>query len=137
MRSRSRSLDLERDVEWQVDLGLVHETAEVSLNGRALGVAWKGARRLPCGEALVSGRNRLKVEVANLWTAALVKYGMTRGTSGARPTAARCRRRPRAGEHARRSLGHVRRSGAEGNRARPGCSAPLRLVATRRVRAAL
>jgi hypothetical protein len=59
--------DLERDVEWLVDLGRVHETAAVSLNGRALGAAWKGTRRLSCGDALVRGRNRLTVDVANLW----------------------------------------------------------------------
>jgi hypothetical protein len=55
------------DVEWVLDLGAVHETAEVFLNGQGLGAAWKGLRRVPCGGALVPGRNRLRVEVANLW----------------------------------------------------------------------
>jgi hypothetical protein len=55
------------DVEWVLDLGVVHETAEVFLNGQALGAAWKGLRRVPCGAALVPGRNRLRIEVANLW----------------------------------------------------------------------
>jgi hypothetical protein len=55
------------DVEWVLDLGTVHETAEVFLNGQALGAAWKGLRRVPCEGALVPGRNRLRVEVANLW----------------------------------------------------------------------
>ena len=55
------------DLEWFVDLGTVHETAEVSLNGQSLGAAWKGLRRVACGTALRNGRNRLKVEVANLW----------------------------------------------------------------------
>ena len=55
------------DVEWMVDLGAVHETAQVSLNGRDLGAAWKGRRRLACGDAARPGANRLKVEVANLW----------------------------------------------------------------------
>jgi hypothetical protein len=55
------------DLEWVIDLGQVHETAEVSLNGRSLGVAWKGLRRLDCGSALRTGRNRLRIEVANLW----------------------------------------------------------------------
>jgi hypothetical protein len=59
--------ELRPDVEWFVDLGVVHETAEVALNGKVLGAAWKGRRELACGNAIVEGRNRLRVEVANLW----------------------------------------------------------------------
>jgi len=58
---------LGKDVEWQIDLGEVHETAEVTLNGTPLGAAWKSPRRLECADALRAGRNELKVEVANLW----------------------------------------------------------------------
>ena len=54
-------------IEWRIDLGTVHETAEVTLNGAPLGAAWKGLRRLACGSALRPGRNHLKIEVANLW----------------------------------------------------------------------
>ena len=54
-------------MEWEIDLGTVHETAEVTLNGKPLGAAWKSPRRLDCGAALSTGRNELKVEVANLW----------------------------------------------------------------------
>jgi hypothetical protein len=54
-------------VEWFIDLGAVHETAEVFLNGRGLGAAWKGRRRVACGEAVRPGRNHLRVEVANVW----------------------------------------------------------------------
>lgn len=59
--------DLGRDIEWMLDLGVVHETAEASLNGRDLGAAWKGPRRLRCGDALRAGRNHLRIAVANLW----------------------------------------------------------------------
>lgn len=59
--------DLGRDLEWLIDLGCVHETAEVELNGVGLGAAWKGLRRLSCGEAIKPGKNRLKVRVVNLW----------------------------------------------------------------------
>src|SRR5262249_10557065 len=52
------------DVEWEIDLGTVHETAEVTLNGQPLGAAWKSPRRLDCGSALRAGRNELTVEVA-------------------------------------------------------------------------
>ena len=55
------------DVEWTLDLGVVHETAEVVLNGRKLGAAWKGRRVVPCGSGLQRGRNHLVVDVANLW----------------------------------------------------------------------
>jgi hypothetical protein len=58
---------LRSDVDWEIDLGEVHETAEVTLNGRALGAAWKRPRRLPCAGALQKGPNRLTIEVANLW----------------------------------------------------------------------
>jgi hypothetical protein len=54
-------------IEWAVDLGSVHETAEVVLNGRGLGSAWKGSRILPCRGALQAGTNHLRVEVGNLW----------------------------------------------------------------------
>ena len=54
-------------IEWVLDLGSVHETAEVKLNGVALGSAWKAPRRLACGSALRAGENSLKVDVANLW----------------------------------------------------------------------
>jgi hypothetical protein len=55
------------DVEWEIELGAVHETADVTLNGQALGAAWKSPRRLACGTAVRAGRNELRVEVANLW----------------------------------------------------------------------
>lgn len=59
--------ELPSRVDWVIDLGTVHETAEVFLNGIELGAAWKGLRRLPCGNALKKGSNHLKVEVGNLW----------------------------------------------------------------------
>jgi glycosyl hydrolase family 106( putative alpha-L-rhamnosidase) len=59
--------DLSHDIEWTLDLGAVRETAEVTVNGVQLGIAWKGLRRVDCLNALKSGRNHLKVEVANLW----------------------------------------------------------------------
>jgi hypothetical protein len=59
--------DLGRDLEWWLDLGSVHETAEASLNGIALGAAWKRPRRLSCRQALKAGRNQLAVRVGNLW----------------------------------------------------------------------
>jgi hypothetical protein len=59
--------DIGAEIEWFVDLGEVRETAQVFLNGRDLGAAWKGRRRLACGDAIRRGANELRVEVANLW----------------------------------------------------------------------
>ena len=58
---------LGEQIEWALDLGTVHETAEAVLNGIDLGSAWKGSRILPCGKALKVGTNHLKIEVGNLW----------------------------------------------------------------------
>jgi hypothetical protein len=58
---------LGEQIDWALDLGTVHETAEVVLNGINLGSAWKGSRILPCSKALKTGTNHLKVEVGNLW----------------------------------------------------------------------
>jgi hypothetical protein len=58
---------LGEQIEWALELGTVHETAEVVLNGINLGAAWKGSRIVPCGNALKAGKNHLKVEVGNLW----------------------------------------------------------------------
>lgn len=59
--------DLGKDIEWALDLGAVHETAEVTLNEVPLGIAWKGLRQVNCRDNLKAGRNKLKIEVANLW----------------------------------------------------------------------
>jgi hypothetical protein len=58
---------LGEQLEWALDLGTVHETAQVVLNGIDLGSTWKGSRILPCGKALKLGINHLRVEVGNLW----------------------------------------------------------------------
>jgi hypothetical protein len=58
---------LGEQLEWELDLGTVHETAQVVLNGIDLGSAWKGSRNLPCGNTLKAGTNHLRVEVGNLW----------------------------------------------------------------------
>jgi len=59
--------DLGGNLEWMLDLGAVRETAEATLNGVALGAAWKGLRCLSCRGALKRGTNNLKVQVGNLW----------------------------------------------------------------------
>lgn len=50
-----------------LDLGVVHETARVSVNGKEMGVAWKLPYALDVTSAVVAGKNTLRIEVTNLW----------------------------------------------------------------------
>ena len=51
-----------------LDLGRVHEMAEVTLNGKKLGVVWCAPWRIDITDALKSKDNQLVIKVANLWT---------------------------------------------------------------------
>lgn len=55
-----------------LDLGRVAVIAEVSLNGRGLGVLWKPPFRVDVTEAIRPGTNRLEVAVTNLWPNRLI-----------------------------------------------------------------
>ncbi|MGN0833989.1 MAG: glycosyl hydrolase [Kiritimatiellia bacterium] len=50
-----------------IDLGQVHDVAEVQINGWNAGVAWTSPYRLACKGALKAKGNRLVVKVTNLW----------------------------------------------------------------------
>lgn len=50
-----------------LDLGNVAVIAEVSVNGRDLGVLWRSPYRVDVSEALKAGENSLEVRVTNLW----------------------------------------------------------------------
>jgi hypothetical protein len=50
-----------------IDLGDVKNLAEVSVNGTALGIAWKRPFRVDVTSALKPGANQLEVKVTNLW----------------------------------------------------------------------
>jgi hypothetical protein len=50
-----------------IDLGDVKELAEVSVNGKPLGVVWKRPFRLDATSALKAGANALEVKVTNSW----------------------------------------------------------------------
>ncbi|HUQ94566.1 MAG TPA: hypothetical protein VM120_22990 [Bryobacteraceae bacterium] len=49
-----------------LDLGSVRETAEVTINGKAAGVAWMRPYRLDITRPVRSGVNRLRIDVTNL-----------------------------------------------------------------------
>jgi hypothetical protein len=55
-----------------LDLGRVMNVAEVSVNGKALGIAWKTPFRVDMTSALKPGANRLQVKVSNLWVNRLI-----------------------------------------------------------------
>jgi hypothetical protein len=51
-----------------LDLGRVGDLAEVSVNGRALGLLWKRPYRIDVTGLLRPGRNTLEIKVTNEWT---------------------------------------------------------------------
>jgi len=55
-----------------LDLGAVREIAEVKLNGTDLGILWKAPFRVDVTSAAKPGRNRLEVQVTNLWPNRLI-----------------------------------------------------------------
>ncbi len=55
------------DGEYFLDLGDVEVIAEVSVNGRSCGIAWKTPYRVDVSEAIQPGENSIEVTVANLW----------------------------------------------------------------------
>jgi hypothetical protein len=61
-----------RAVRATLDLGRVHELAEVRLNGRLLGIRWHPPYHLDATGILRPGENHLEIRVANLWHNRLV-----------------------------------------------------------------
>ncbi|EAR14584.1 glycosyl hydrolase [Robiginitalea biformata] len=55
-----------------LDLGAVHNLAEVILNGQSMGVAWKAPYRIEITEALKDGANQLEIRVTNTWVNRLI-----------------------------------------------------------------
>jgi Glycosyl hydrolases family 2, sugar binding domain len=51
----------------RLDLGSVKNLAEVSVNGKSLGVLWKTPFAIDITDSLRAGDNRLEVKITNLW----------------------------------------------------------------------
>jgi hypothetical protein len=51
-----------------LDLGTVNDLAEVSLNGKSLGILWKPPYRVDITDAVKPGENQLQIKVTNEWT---------------------------------------------------------------------
>ncbi len=56
----------------ELDLGKVHELAEVFVNGKPVGIAWKPPYRLDITHAAKPGTNELSIRVVNLWPNRLI-----------------------------------------------------------------
>jgi hypothetical protein len=56
----------------ELDLGKVHELAEVAVNGKTEGIAWKPPYRVDITEAVKIGENTLSIKVVNLWPNRLI-----------------------------------------------------------------
>ena len=61
-----------RDARIMIDLGLVNDLAEVSINGQALGTLWKQPYEVDATEVLKPGNNQLEIKVTNEWTNRLI-----------------------------------------------------------------
>ena len=55
-----------------LDLGTVKNLAEVVVNGRSVGVAWKQPFRVDITDAMHAGENEIVIKVANLWVNRLI-----------------------------------------------------------------
>ena len=56
----------------ELDLGDLREMAEVSINGKSLGVVWKAPFRVDIGSVAKAGKNLLEVKVVNQWVNRLI-----------------------------------------------------------------
>jgi hypothetical protein len=55
-------------VRLMLDLGIVKDIAEVSINGKPMSILWKPPYRTDITGALKTGMNRLEIRVTNQWT---------------------------------------------------------------------
>lgn len=55
-----------------IDLGSVKNLAEVFVNGKSMGVAWKTPFRINMTGSLKEGENKLEIKVTNLWVNRLI-----------------------------------------------------------------
>ncbi|MBN9661918.1 MAG: glycoside hydrolase [Acidobacteria bacterium] len=69
----------EAAADWQqkgatlwLDLGNVQNLAEVTVNGKALGIVWKSPFRIEITSAVKPGENKVEIKVANLWVNRLI-----------------------------------------------------------------
>ncbi len=64
--------DVEEGASYYIDLGEVKNIAEVFINGKKVGVAWKTPFVLDITEAVQAGENTLEIRVTNTWVNRLI-----------------------------------------------------------------
>jgi hypothetical protein len=71
----NKTFSFEQDARGPVylDLGVVKNIADVTLNGKNLGIVWTSPWHMDLSPALKKGENQLKIEVINLWPNRLIK----------------------------------------------------------------
>lgn len=68
---------LKKDERVYLDLGEIAEVAEVWVNGKPMGITWAKPHRFDITDAVKTGMNQLKVEVANTWSNRMTGDGIT------------------------------------------------------------
>lgn len=61
-----------KDSRILIDLGTVKSLAEISVNGKSLGIIWKKPFRVDITDELKEGDNSLEIKVTNLWVNRLI-----------------------------------------------------------------
>lgn len=64
--------ELEGDKSLWIDLGLVYNLAEVWVNGKLAGTAWKPPYRVEIGNLVKEGANKIEIRSVNLWVNRLI-----------------------------------------------------------------
>jgi hypothetical protein len=62
----------DKNADLFLDLGEVNNIARVWVNGKDMGVVWTAPFRIKITDAIVSGENKIDIEVANLWPNRLI-----------------------------------------------------------------
>ncbi|GAB2632108.1 hypothetical protein GCM10027035_28010 [Emticicia sediminis] len=65
-------VSVDKSAKYEIDLGEVKNIAEVFVNGKNVGTAWKKPFKLDVSEAIKAGENTIEVKVTNLWVNRLI-----------------------------------------------------------------
>jgi alpha-L-rhamnosidase/F5/8 type C domain/Glycosyl hydrolases family 2, sugar binding domain len=63
---------VDKKSNYEIDLGDVKNVAEVIINGKNMGIAWKKPFKLDITDALKKGDNMIEIKVTNLWVNRLI-----------------------------------------------------------------
>ncbi len=68
----SENVTADKKSDIYLDLGEVNNLARIRVNGKDMGVVWTAPFRIKITEAVVTGENKIDIEVANLWPNRLI-----------------------------------------------------------------